>query len=157
LGGSGPARPGGGGAVASRRRRRGTGCHGAGGRRRLPGQGLGIPSLRWARESLRWAWAGRSTALVVLPWRWWWRLVRIGMVAQPASVLQQGCRGFMGLSRPGRASVGLVCPWCSVRSTTTARWWRWVPPAQLWSYCSCFGDVMYLHLMGCAPLFSKRR
>jgi hypothetical protein len=50
-------------------------------------------------------------------------------------VLQQSCRGFTGLSGPGRASVGLVCPWCSVRSMTAAWRWRWAPPAQLRSCC----------------------
>ena len=34
--------------------------------------------------------------------------------------MQQGRRSFTGLSGPGRASVGLVCSWRSVRSLTTA-------------------------------------
>ena len=35
-------------------------------------------------------------------------------------MVQQGCRSFTGPFGPGRASVGLVCSWRSVRSLTTA-------------------------------------
>jgi hypothetical protein len=74
-----------------------------------------------------------------------------------ACVLQQGCRGFTGLTGSGRASVGLVCSCRSVRSTIVERRWRWVPPEWLWSYCPCFDNVAYLHLLGCMLVSTKRR
>jgi hypothetical protein len=64
----------------------------------------------------------------------WRRRLSYNRDGGAAGVLQQGCWGFTGLSGPGQASVGLVCPWCSVRSMTTARRWRWAPPTRLRSY-----------------------
>jgi hypothetical protein len=53
-----------------------------------------------------------------------------------ASALQHGSRCFTGPSGPGRASQGLVCSRCCVRSVTASRRWRWVPPVWLRGCCS---------------------
>ena len=52
-----------------------------------------------------------------------------------ACPLQQGGRSFTGTSRPGRASRGLVCSGCSVRTMTASRRWRRVPHAWFRDCC----------------------
>jgi hypothetical protein len=155
-GGCGPARPGDGDAVALRG---GAAWRSA---RAVVAAGSSLATFwaTWASDGLERASYGlgraRATELaVVLPggedddcaWL-------LGTVPRPAcrSRTTGALRARLGPAGP----VGLVCFGCLVRSTTAARWWRWVPPAGCGAVVPYPGVVVYPHYTGRALLFSMR-